>query len=131
MMRRAAARWAIGPSLLLLAACGSSAPSAPPPAVPAVAVAPIEERPRVRAPSAPRLPPGYVEVHVVGIAPTPDGAALLLSADDKRVLPIFIGGTEALSIDHRHRGVPFRRPLTHDLLDAAVRELGAAIMKVH
>jgi bifunctional DNase/RNase len=67
----------------------------------------------------------------VTVTPTPHGLAVLLS--DKAgtvVVPIFIGGTEALSIDMRMRHEPRERPLTHDLLDAVVRELGGRLIKV-
>jgi hypothetical protein len=68
---------------------------------------------------------------VIGVAPTADGDAVLLTSVDKNVVvPIFVGGTEALSIGLRQRGEHFQRPLTHDLLDAIMRELGASLVEV-
>ena len=65
--------------------------------------------------------------------PTPEGLAVVLSdAEDQNVVvPIFIGGTEALSIELRMRHEPPKRPLTHDLLDAMLREMRAELVKVH
>src|SRR5262249_35597019 len=61
-----------------------------------------------------------------------DSAALLLLDEASGVIvPIFIGGTEALSISHRLSGTTPVRPLTHDLLDAAVKKLHGSIAKVH
>jgi bifunctional DNase/RNase len=56
-------------------------------------------------------------------------AVLLLDADAGIFIPIFIGGTEALSIQLRLDGEPFSRPLTHDLFDAFARELGAKMVR--
>lgn len=80
---------------------------------------------------APRPPAGYVEMSVLGVAATGDGQAVLLVDETKTaVLPIFIGGTEALSIDLRHRRKRYQRPLTHDLFDDMMRELGGKLVKV-
>lgn len=59
-----------------------------------------------------------------------DGAAVLL-IDSKQVtvLPIFVGGTEALTIQLRADGTRYERPLTHDLLSSLVRELGGSAVK--
>ena len=97
---------------------------------------------RQAAPAAPPVPPpasepagapaGYVEMFAGVVVPTEDdGAAVLLVDEAKQIaLPIFIGGTEAISIDHRMRGEKFRRPLTHDLLDSVLRELDGKLVKV-
>jgi uncharacterized protein len=58
------------------------------------------------------------------------GAVLLLDESSNRIVPIFIGGTEAASIQLRMRGEPPQRPLTHDLLDTIVKKLHASIVKV-
>lgn len=55
---------------------------------------------------------------------------LLIDEANNRVLPIFIGGTERHAIELRLRGASFVRPLTHDLLDAAVKKLRGTIVKV-
>lgn len=55
---------------------------------------------------------------------------LLRIEDGEEVLPIWIGHSEALAIELQLRGNTFERPLTHDLLKAAIESLGAAIVKV-
>jgi bifunctional DNase/RNase len=68
---------------------------------------------------------------VGGVAPTPQGNAVLLSDEAGTVgLPIFVGDGEALSILVRLRQHPFQRPLTHDLLDTILRRLGGSIESV-
>jgi bifunctional DNase/RNase len=63
---------------------------------------------------------------------TPQGSAVLLqSKGSGRILPIFVGGTEALSIDLRNESRRFQRPLTHDLFDDVVSKLGGKLVKVH
>jgi bifunctional DNase/RNase len=113
-------------ALVVIAACGASAP--PPPLVS------IERhaQPRQASESA-GIPPGYVEAKVMQVLAVAEGngAVLLVDETDTLVLPIFIGGTEAISIDARMRGQARPRPLTHDLYDATVRKLGGKLVKVH
>ncbi len=75
------------------------------------------------------VPAGYVRVHVGGVTRLPQGgdAVLLVEDGTKRALPIFIGGTEALSIQLRLKKQAFTRPLTHDLLDSSIRKLGGKV----
>jgi len=57
--------------------------------------------------------------------------AVLLVEEGKRIaLPIFIGGTEALSIRLRLEKKPFARPLTHDLFDSSIKKLGGRVASV-
>jgi len=57
-------------------------------------------------------------------------AVLLVDEQQTTLVPIFIGTTEAHSIDMRlHRQTP-PRPLTHDLFDATLRQLGAELVRV-
>lgn len=79
------------------------------------------------------MPAGYVDAQVMQVVALSDGngAVLLLDEAGSRVLPIFIGGTEATSIELRMRGVPRPRPLTHDLLDATIKKLRGKLVKVH
>ena len=72
--------------------------------------------------SAPR---GYERVTVLKVVDVGEGQAVLL-ADARQVviLPIFVGGTEATTIELRLEGEKAPRPLTHDLLSSLVRELG-------
>lgn len=76
-------------------------------------------------------PPGYVRATVMDVVPTRAGeAVLLIDEGGATVLPIFVGGTEALTIRLRLEGKHYKRPLTHDLLGDVVRELGGAPVKV-
>jgi bifunctional DNase/RNase len=61
---------------------------------------------------------------------TVGAAVLLFDEASSTVLPIFIGGTEATSIDLRQRGLPSPRPLTHDLLDTIVKRMRGSLVKV-
>lgn len=110
-------------AIALVAGCGGGAP---PPAAPPVPVAAPEPPPEPVV-----KPAGYVEVHPMQVVTLGESAALLLLDEATNVIvPIFIGGTEGLSIEHRMRGTTAPRPLTHDLLDAAVKKLEGSIVKV-
>ena len=77
-------------------------------------------------------PEGFVEMFVAGVLPTEGGpAAVLRDKSEKTLLPIFIGMSEAHSIQLRLDRRRFPRPLTHDLLDAIVHELGGEVLKIH
>ncbi|NMB73573.1 MAG: bifunctional nuclease family protein [Myxococcales bacterium] len=77
-------------------------------------------------------PAGYVEMTVQGVVPTEQGMAVVLKPDKEEVLlPIWIGEAEAFSIRLRLERRRFERPLTHDLLDTVVRELGGKLIKIH
>jgi uncharacterized protein len=76
-------------------------------------------------------PNGYVRVSVGGVAPTSAGEAVLLVDTLSNVaIPIFVGGTEALSIQLRLEKREFARPLTHDLYDATIKKLGGTLESV-
>jgi bifunctional DNase/RNase len=78
-------------------------------------------------------PVGYVEGHVLrSTSTTSAGASMLLVADASETvaLPIFIGGTEAMTIDLRLRGDRYTRPLTHDILSETIHELGGRAVQV-
>ena len=109
-------------AIALTAGCRGSAPRPAPPAPVAVEEPPD---PVVK-------PAGYVEVYPMQVVEVGESAALLMLDEASNVIvPIFIGGTEAQSIQHRMRGTAAPRPLTHDLLDAAVKKLKGSIVKVH
>jgi bifunctional DNase/RNase len=75
-------------------------------------------------------PNGYENATVWDMVPAGDGAAvLLLDASGTIVLPIFVGGTEALTIRLDLDGKRYERPLTHDLLASMVNELGGQAVK--
>jgi len=123
---------AVASTSLAVAACASPAPVAAPVAtLPPVASSAAPPEP-TSAPDAPaRTSADDVEVTVVGVGRTSEGAAVLLGdAAHETVLPILIGGTEALSIALRSEGRRFERPLTHDLLDALMHELGGRLLRV-
>jgi bifunctional DNase/RNase len=84
------------------------------------------------APHAVASPPaGYVEAHVLRLVSTRGGEAVLVAdAAERRAVPIFIGGSEALAIELRLEGKKFKRPLTHDLLADTIRELGGRPVQV-
>ncbi len=65
---------------------------------------------------------------VVEIGGTP--VVLLTEPKSTRVVPIFIGPSEAMAIALRLDGRTFQRPLTHDLLDSVMEHLGGSIVSV-
>ena len=79
----------------------------------------------------PAKPKGFLEMFVAGVVPSPDGHTLVLvNAEEQVLLPLGIGLTEALSIHGRLERREFNRPMTHDLLDHIVTELGGTIVRV-
>ena len=48
----------------------------------------------------------------------------------KRSFPIVIGIVEIFAIDRRLKGIKPPRPMTHDLLDSVIKNLGAKIEKI-
>ncbi len=82
-------------------------------------------------PPLPSPPSGYIEAKVEQLVPTGQGSAVLLApAGSDRVVPIFIGGSEALSIRHRLDHTHYERPLTHDLMDELMRNVGVRLIHV-
>jgi bifunctional DNase/RNase len=55
---------------------------------------------------------------------------ILQEKNGERVLPIWIGGTEAHAIMAQIAGKKFQRPLTHDLMVNIIRDLKAKVLKV-
>jgi hypothetical protein len=55
---------------------------------------------------------------------------ILREVEGERSFPIVIGIFEATSIDRRVKGLPAPRPLTHDLVVAAVEQLGGEIQDI-
>ena len=107
----------------------ASAQAAPAASVAAPSNSPAPES--AEAPSEVPVPKGFVRMTVSGVAPTPQGNAVLLVDDQqKRAIPIIVGETEALSIRLRLAKRRYPRPLTHDLMDSALVELGANVQYV-
>jgi bifunctional DNase/RNase len=78
------------------------------------------------------VPDGFVEMFVWDVLPTRGGPAVVLrDKAEKTLVPIWIGTSEAHSIKLRQERRRFPRPLTHDLLDAIMHELGGEIVKIH
>jgi bifunctional DNase/RNase len=76
-------------------------------------------------------PKGFIEMKVAGVMPTREGNAVMLADPAETVaLPIWIGDAEAFSIQMRLDRRRFQRPLTHDLLDNIMRELGGRLVKI-
>lgn len=98
----------------------------PAPSAPAPADAPEKQEPHVV--PAPR---GFVQMTVGGVAPTAQGnAVLLIDAEKKLAIPIFIGQAEALAIQLRLEKRRYDRPLTHDLMDSMMGRLGGRVESV-
>lgn len=74
-------------------------------------------------------PEGYVRAKPLQRSGDFGNAVLLLTPGDEKVVPIFIGGTEALSIQLQIQGQKFTRPLTHDLFDAFATKIGAKMLR--
>ncbi len=55
---------------------------------------------------------------------------VLKEIEGDRGIPIVIGIVEIFAIDRRLKGVEPMRPMTHDLLNTVIEELGASIVKV-
>jgi hypothetical protein len=74
-----------------------------------------------------------IEMKVRGIAVDPtlkQPAVILVDADEKRYLPIWIGVAEATAIFIQLNEQTYPRPMTHDLLKSVIEALGAKVMKV-
>jgi bifunctional DNase/RNase len=79
--------------------------------------------------------PVRIETLMVGIPPSPSVIILRPldeepSSSERRVLPIWIGPSEAAAIGVALEGVPHSRPMTHDLLASAVEALRGGIEAV-
>jgi bifunctional DNase/RNase len=103
------------------------AAAAPPPAKPVATPSPVPQ------PTEPTgLPAGYIEMQPAKVIPVDEGQAALMLVDEpsNTAVPIFIGGTEAASIQARLTGERPPRPLTHDLLDHMLAALSAHLVQV-
>lgn len=107
---------------LLCAASLTPAATAAPPSAPIKALKSEDASP----------PDGFVETTVQGVMATEQGKAVVLKYEKEGVvMPIWIGDGEALSIQLRLERRRFERPLTHDLLDAIMKDLGGQLVKIH
>ena len=49
---------------------------------------------------------------------------------EQRSFPIVIGISEIFAIDRRMKGIALPRPLTHDLLEQVIEQMGGVVQKV-
>lgn len=72
-----------------------------------------------------------VRVQSMGLDPSTNTPVVILQElGGERVLPIWIGPSEASAIAMQLAEMPFPRPLTHDLLCSVLRGLGGSVEKV-
>jgi len=72
-----------------------------------------------------------VELSRIIINETSDQQVIVLKErNGQRGFPIVIGIVEIFAIDRRLKGIRPPRPMTHDLLDSAIKSLGASIEKI-
>lgn len=72
-----------------------------------------------------------VRVHKLLLDPIAKQPIVILQSEvDKRILPIWIGGSEANAIALCLDGIQVPRPMTHDLLLSIVKSLNATVDKV-
>ena len=55
---------------------------------------------------------------------------VLRELNGQRAFPIVIGMPEILAIDRRLKGIALPRPLTHDLLEKTIEQMGGKVDKV-
>jgi uncharacterized protein len=84
-------------------------------------------------PAPPKGPPAMIEMEVARVASTANNQSVVIlrSNTERKLLPIWIGEAEANAIRLRLSGRRPPRPLTHDLLDRVIAQLGARLEKVH
>jgi len=118
--------------LAALLACGKPPePAVVPMSVPITTPAVVPPAPPAPQPPTPSARYGYVEVTVGDVIESGGGATVeLVEPQSHRVVTMVIGGTEGRSILLRKYGSAPPRPLTHDLLDAALHELHAEVLQV-
>ena len=76
-------------------------------------------------------PKGFVEMTVASVMKYRGSQAVVLKTlSGDYTLEIWIGPSEAFVIDLRLNRRRFQRPLTHDLLDTIMRELGGKLVKI-
>lgn len=76
-------------------------------------------------------PRGEREVRIYSLATTVNECIIFLEElEGSRLLPIWIGIAEGQAIAIRFSGIVLPRPLTHDLLLSAIKQLGWEVQKV-
>jgi bifunctional DNase/RNase len=69
-------------------------------------------------------------VEGIGIDPAKQPVVVLKDPENERMLPIWIGPAEARAIELELRGIKPDRPLSHDLLLAAIRMAHANVLQI-
>jgi bifunctional DNase/RNase len=76
------------------------------------------------------VPDGYVRMNARGQIPGAMGGALLLvDLDERHFVPLFVGPTETLAMQHRLAGKRFKRPLPYDLFERLLERIGAVLVR--
>ncbi len=76
-------------------------------------------------------PKGFVEMFVVAVLTTDGGPAVVLQdVRESLMVPIWVGIGEAHAIQLRLEHRRFARPLTHDLFDTVMANLGGELIRV-
>ncbi|MCP4364043.1 MAG: bifunctional nuclease family protein [Planctomycetes bacterium] len=72
-----------------------------------------------------------MELARIMISETSDHQVIVLKeSDGQRSFPIVIGLHEAWAIDRAVKEIPTPRPLTHDLVNSVIEELGAGLTQI-
>ena len=71
-----------------------------------------------------------IELREVAATPSEDGAETFSQVENGRSFPIVIGLPEAQAIERRLKGIPIKRPQTHDLLMSIIEELGGKLQSI-
>ncbi len=73
-----------------------------------------------------------LQVKVQGVYSDPVGAKVVFLTPEKgdKVLRVWVGDAEAMAIASALNGIPFPRPMTHDLLLSAIKALGGKVERV-
>ncbi|RZN62049.1 bifunctional nuclease family protein [Methanonatronarchaeum sp. AMET6-2] len=72
-----------------------------------------------------------IKIHNVCITETTKGIApvVVLKTEEDRYIKVYVGLSEAISIDKGHRGEQFKRPYSHDLMMNLLDKVGADAKK--
>lgn len=71
-----------------------------------------------------------IELREVGEDDQPPGEASGENGSTRRTFPIVIGLPEAQAIERRLKGIPIKRPQTHDLLGSVIRAFGGTLESI-
>jgi len=73
-----------------------------------------------------------IEVEISNLIPQEEGGFLLVlkKVDSEEILPISIGDNEGISILRELHKTPMPRPMTYELLNKIIKELGGKIEKI-